>query len=151
MIRKIDLEDERQVRQLLDLQIAAYTIEAELIGSYEIPPLKDTVATVQASNETFYGYFIESDLGGIISYKIIEDTLDIHRLAVSPAYFRRGIARQLFRFVQASESGYNRIIVSTGSENRPAINFYLQLGFTISGEKEVIPGLVITLFEQKRQ
>lgn len=148
MIRAIQLEDDRQTRPLLALQKASYTIEAELIGSYELPPLKDTLTSLQSCGETFFGYFVNEELAGAISYKKVGDILDIHRMMVSPAYFRRGLATALLRFLLSHETGYAKVIVSTGAKNHPAKQLYTQFGFSQVAEKEVIPGLTITLFEK---
>jgi ribosomal protein S18 acetylase RimI-like enzyme len=74
--------------------------------------------------------------------------LDIHRLVVHPAYFRRGIGKTLVQFVEQVEDGIETIIVSTGAKNVPAKRLYTQLGFVEKKEEEVIPGLIISLFEK---
>lgn len=74
--------------------------------------------------------------------------LDIHRLVVHPAYFRRGIGQALVRMVEQVEDGIKTIVVSTGAKNIPAKRLYRQLGYSEKGNKEVVPGLVITLFEK---
>jgi ribosomal protein S18 acetylase RimI-like enzyme len=130
----------------LTVQQRAYRIEAELIGSDAIPPLHDTPATLRASGETFHGYMLDGALAGIIAYKRTGDLLDIHRLAVHPRYFRRGIAQALLAHVTAIEQGVARTIVSTGAGNQPAHAFYLRQGFRVVGEREVLPGLRITEF-----
>lgn len=59
MIKQLDLKDEKVLEKVLDIQMASYKIEAEIIGFDEIPPLKDTINTLKQCNETFYGYFID--------------------------------------------------------------------------------------------
>ncbi|HAG42334.1 MAG TPA: GNAT family N-acetyltransferase, partial [Clostridium sp.] len=73
MIKQLDLKDKKVLEKVLDVQISSYKIEAEIIGFDEIPPLKDTINTLKQCNETFYGYFIDDILAGIISYKIEND------------------------------------------------------------------------------
>ena len=58
VIGRIVLHDLSMAQRVLEIQKAAYTIEAELIGTFNIPPLKDTLETLQASDETFYGWWI---------------------------------------------------------------------------------------------
>ena len=130
------------------MQRAAYAVEAELIGSNEIPPLKETLEALQQSGETFYGYWVDEYLVGAISYKRAATLLDIHRLVVHPAYFRRGIGKALVQWVEQVEPGIEHIVVSTGTKNIPAKSLYTQFGFVEQADKEVIPGLFITLFEK---
>lgn len=149
MIHKIHLQDIQQARQLLEVQRAAYFVEAELIGSFAIPALHEDLQALQQSDETFYGSWVNERLVGAISYKKASGLLDIHRLVVHPAYFRQGIGKALVQFVEQVEDGLEKVIVSTGTKNLPAKQLYTQLGFVEVGEKEVIPGLFITLFEKK--
>ncbi len=150
MIHRIHLQDVQQARQLLEVQRAAYFVEAQLIGSFAIPALYEDLQALQQSDETFYGYWVNKCLVGAISYKKASELLDIHRLVVHPAFFRRGIGKALVQFVEQAEEHLERVIVSTGKKNLPAKQLYTQLGFVEIGEKEVIPGLFITLFEKER-
>ena len=70
MIKRLNLNDINTVKDLLELQVASYIKEAEIIGFYDIPPLKDTVDSLKESKEIFYGYYVDNVLAGMISYKI---------------------------------------------------------------------------------
>jgi ribosomal protein S18 acetylase RimI-like enzyme len=148
-IGKLDLHDRHQVQHLLVIQRAASTIEAELIGSSAIPALTESREALQQCEETFYGSWIDDHLAGAISYKREGTVLDIHRLVVHPANFRRGIGQALVRMVEQVEDGITIIVVSTGAKNMPAKRLYWQLGCIEKGNKEVVPGLVITQFEKQ--
>ncbi|GCE11080.1 GNAT family N-acetyltransferase [Tengunoibacter tsumagoiensis] len=150
IISKIQLQDVFQSKLLLEVQQAAYQVEAALIGSTAIPALKEDLETLQNCGETFYGYWIEDSLAGAISYKREGEVLDIYRLVVHPYYFRRGIGKALVRFIEEAEDHIKKIIVSTGTKNLPAKKLYEVLGFRETGEREVMPGLWITLFEKWR-
>lgn len=152
MIAKIDIFDEQQAQQLLTIQRAAYTIEARLIGSSAIPALTEEIADLQQNQEIFEGYWLEKRLVGAISYKVVDGTLDIYRLVVDPAYFRRGIGRKLVERAEeiAREScTIHTMIVSTGTKNVPARDLYRRLDFTAIQDQEIVPGLMITHFEKK--
>lgn len=148
MIKKLNLEDMKTTTNVLELQIASYKIEAELIGFYEIPPLKDTLASLNECDEIFYGYFINDILAGIISYKVIENILDIHRVAVHPCFFKRGIAGKLVSFIEKVEDNINKFVVCTGKENIPAVNLYLKNGYQKTQDIEISKGIYLTEFEK---
>ena len=151
MIKKIDITSPKFAEEVLSVQLLSYQVEAELIDFYEIPPLKDTVSTLQRCGETFYGCYVDGELGGVISIKVEEGLIDIHRLMVHPKYFRKGIAKGLLEFVESNGEGDETLIVSTGSKNTPAIYFYEKSGFVKTGEVKVMEGLSITSFEKKRK
>ncbi|HEY7122443.1 MAG TPA: GNAT family N-acetyltransferase [Ktedonobacterales bacterium] len=148
-IRPLHLEDVGDAGALIVLQRLAYRREADLIGSDAIPPLHESLEALQNSGETFFGYEVEGQLVGAASYKRSGALLDIHRMMVHPAFVRRGIARALLRFVEGCEPGSERVIVSTGSLNTPALALYQQQGFVAMGQEEVVPGLWITHLEKR--
>lgn len=149
MIKKLNLNNKDIVKELLKLQIASYKVEADIINFYEIPPLKDTIDSLKECDEIFYGLYIENNIAGIISYKIIENIVDIHRVAVYPQYFRMGIAGELLNFVEGLHSNINKVVVCTGKKNLPAINLYLKNGYKKINDIEVSKGVYLTKFEKR--
>jgi len=148
MIAKLKLNNNEEVLKILKVQLAAYKVEAAIMGFDEIPPLYDTMDTLRVCGETFYGYFIEDTLVGIISYKIEEKMLDIYRIAVHPNFFRRGIANQLISYIENINKDICKLIVSTGRENKPAISLYFNNGFRKVEDYEVEEGIYLTAFEK---
>ncbi|WP_203248336.1 GNAT family N-acetyltransferase [Sporosarcina beigongshangi] len=149
MVKEIDITDPKLAEEVLSVQLLSYRVEAELIDFYDIPPLKDTVSTLQRCGETFYGCYVDGELGGVTSIKVEEGLIDIHRLMVHPKHFRKGIAGRLLDFVENCGEGDETLIVSTGSKNAPAIYFYEKRGFIKTGDTKVMEGLSITSFEKK--
>jgi ribosomal protein S18 acetylase RimI-like enzyme len=149
LIRRLDLSSEVEAAELLALQKTSYTVEAELIGSSDIPPLKETLWDLMHCGEAFYGCFKRGRLVGAISYKKQGDVLDVHRLVVHPDRFRRGIGRSLVLHLENVEGTAGKILVSTGAKNYPARKLYLGLGFRESAEAEVAPGLYVSFFEKE--
>src|SRR5690606_36983681 len=94
------MQDAIIAAQVWEIQMAAYRYEAALIDYPALPPLRQSVADLQASAEEFIGYVVETSIWGALSYEIADKSLDITRLIVNPAYFRRGIARQLLAYVE---------------------------------------------------
>jgi ribosomal protein S18 acetylase RimI-like enzyme len=149
MIKKMDITNPNLAEDVLNIQIPSYMIEAELIDFYEIPPLKDTIDTLQQCGETFYGYYLNDELCGVISLKVEKGVMDIHRLIIHPKHFRKGIAKMLLEFIESNEDDIETIIVSTASKNTPAINLYGKSGFSITEVTRVNEHLSLTSFKKK--
>ena len=149
MIRKIDIRNPKLAEEVLSVQIPSYKVEAQLIDFYDIPPLRDSVSSLQRCAETFYGFYLDGELSGVISIKAEEGLIDIHRLMVHPQHFRKGIAKRLLDFIESVGEGNEALIVSTGSRNAPAISFYEKNGFIKTGETKVMEGISITSFKKK--
>ncbi|MFD2114623.1 GNAT family N-acetyltransferase [Paenibacillus yanchengensis] len=145
-IKNIDITTEQVANAVLELQLTAYAVEAQLINFSALPPLQDTVPTLQRCGETFYGYEIDGVLSGVISYKKEAGVLDIHRLFVHPQQFKKGIAGRLLQFVLTHEQNFHTAIVATAAKNSPAIHFYLRHGFVETTRREVAEGLEIVQF-----
>ncbi|RXJ04205.1 N-acetyltransferase [Anaerobacillus alkaliphilus] len=148
MIKKIDISNKNNAEAVLNIQIPSYRVEAEIIGSDDIPPLKDTVHSLQDCGETFFGYYEDHELCGAISIKVENDEVDIHRLIVHPKHFRKGFAQSLLDFV-INNFARKIIKVATGSKNTPAVNFYRKNGFDSIKEVKINEQLSLTFFEKK--
>ncbi|MGE7676510.1 GNAT family N-acetyltransferase [Lysinibacillus sp. NPDC094403] len=149
MIKKIDITNPKFAKEVLNIQIPSYKVEAELIDFYELPPLKDTVETLQHCEETFFGFYLNEELCGVISIKTENDIVKIHRLIVHPNHFRKGIAKKLLDFIESNYKSFETIIVSTGSQNTPAVTFYLKNGFSKKEETRVTEHLSLTSFKKE--
>ena len=145
----LDLSDPRVATELLELQRRAYRVEAELIGTDEIPPLRETLGDLQECGETFLGVRIDSVLAGAVSWRLDGETIDLHRLVVDPVHFRRGVGQALVRAALAVEPRARRAIVQTGAANEPAKTLYRREGFVPLDELELVPGLRVARFAKR--
>ena len=146
---RLDITDRPTARCVLELQQRSYRVEADLIGFHSIPPLYETVDELVVCGERFLGAMLESALVGAISWRVDGLTLDINRLVVDPAHFRRGVATTLLRAVLATEPAAERAIVQTGANNVPAIALYLREGFEAIDEIDVGDGLRVLRFARR--
>lgn len=145
MINTIDITADEEAEAVWYLQQTAYRVEAELIGFADLPPLMETVADLKQCGETFIGWFEEEELAAALSYTDNGSELEVCRLMVHPACFRRGIGRRLMQEAEARrELGTSRIRVSTGTRNLPALRLYESCGFATEKVREVAPGVELT-------
>lgn len=147
MIKIIDMSKTKNAENVLTIQIPSYKVEAEIIGSYELPPLKDTVHILQQCGENFYGYYEDKHLFGVISININGNEIEINRLFVHPDYFNKGIAQSLLDYIEDKFEA-KKIKVATGSKNTPAISFYEKNGFKKTKEALIDGHLSLTFFEK---
>lgn len=149
MIKKIDITNPEVSKEVLNIQIPSYNVEAKIIDFYDIPPLKDTVQSLQQCGETFFGYYLNKELCGVISIKTDGRIIDIHRLMVHPKHFRKGIAEKLLNFIEVELGKFEVIVVSTGTQNAPAVAFYLKNGFLKTEEIQITEFLSLTTFKKQ--
>lgn len=149
MIIKVDITNSIVAEKVLNIQMRSYSVEAKIIGFYDIPPLKDTIETLQESEKTFFCYYLNGELCGVVSIKIEKSIIDIHRLMVHPEHFKKGIASKLLDFIEENKENCDAIIVATGTKNEPAVNFYLKNGFFKTGQKTISEQLSLSFFKKK--
>ena len=140
-VDELDPSDHAVMAELVALQRASYQVEADLIGVRELPPQRETPADLSGSGERFLGALEQGHLVGAIGWKRTAESVDIHRLAVHPAAFRRGIATRLLDALESLEAGAACLEVGTGAGNDPALALYERRGYAVVEEREVEPGL----------
>ena len=145
MLRRIDPARSGFAARIVEIQRAAYAVEAELIGFDGIPQLNETEQAVRELVDlSWMGAFAGEVLVGLIAWDQTEEVVDIDRLAVDPAYARRGFGRRLVRSVPSNRP----VVVSTGEANRPAVDLYLAEGFEHTGSIEIAPDVRVAQFRR---
>ena len=126
MIRRLDPAADRELADALAaMQRAAYRVEADLVGSDEIPPLHEKGEDLARADERFLG-----DPGaGFVAYTREGAHVDVCRLVVHPLYHRQGVATRLLDALDAAEGDRERTTVSTAAGNVPALTLYERRGF----------------------
>jgi ribosomal protein S18 acetylase RimI-like enzyme len=130
---KVDILPHRQLTvatQIHAVLMLAYAQEAELLQVQNFPPLQQTAADIQASDEFFLGRFNDQELIGVVSVRPDDEPGQIHiaTLVVHPAHQRRGVARALLANALQRAAGAT-FSVSTAAKNAPALALYQQFGF----------------------
>ena len=128
-ITQLDAGDSSVAQSIWALFQRAYKVEATLIGARDFPPLRRTVAQVQASQSSFYGLQRNAVLVGVVETERQGQSLDICSLVVEPAYFGQGCGQALMQYVIARE-GDLLVKVQTAVLNVPAVKLYQKMGFS---------------------
>ncbi|HEY0638262.1 MAG TPA: GNAT family N-acetyltransferase [Pseudonocardiaceae bacterium] len=138
------------VARVVEVQRAAYAVEAALIGFDGIPALHEGPDDVRASGEEFLGWHDEGGvLAGVLGWRRLPDgAVDICRLVVSPERHRRGVATALLDALDEVAPA-DRTVVSTATANGPALALYERRGFRRVDTREIAPGVTITLLERR--
>ena len=127
--------------QLVDLQRAAFRIEAALIQDDRIPQLTESVEELTAAGLVWHVVLDNNRPVAAIAYCWDGEGLDIDRLVVHPSRHRQGLARRLLASLPQGPA-----TVSTGRDNPPARRLYEGLGFRHTGDREVLPGLWLSSY-----
>ncbi len=143
-IVRLNMQDELVAGSVWRLQHKAYAIEAQLIGFAQLPPLMETIASLQQCEQDFYGVVADEELQAVISIEEYDQTVTVCRLMVEPEHHRKGLGRQLLRYVEQLYPVAKLFLVSTGSLNEPALRLYQSMGYKPRRQWEAAPGLMLT-------
>lgn len=146
-IKKAEHSD---LKEILQLQYLAYQSEADLFGSRDIPPLKQTIDEV-----------VEEFISGII-LKMIDDkntiigsvraqerdgTVYIGKLMVHPEYRHKGNGTKLLCEIEKCFSD-KRYELFTSTRSLDNIRLYQKLGYSIFARKAVNDELEFVYMEK---
>lgn len=146
---RLDLRERVLLERLVEIQRAAYLVEAALIGDDRIPPLHESPAELRGRDLSWLGAFDGTRLVGAIAWSQADHLVDIERLIVVPDSHRKGVARALVSdLLDLAES--RRVVVSTGRDNGPARRLYESFGFAYVADDEPIPGLWLSRYRLER-
>jgi ribosomal protein S18 acetylase RimI-like enzyme len=153
VVGELDLADETTAAAVHRIGRRAYAVEADLIGFDGIPALRESLEEMQAQPLRWLG--ARTDDGQIVAFVAWqhlagESGIDIARVCVDPAWFRRGLASRLLGHLLADSAPTGQVLVSTGADNIPAITLYERHGFSRVGTTEPAPNLRMAQFRLTR-
>jgi len=143
LLIEIDHRDPHIAARIYELQQAAYAVERDVIGVAEFFPLTVTAEQIAREPDTFLGWWDGDRLVGVASFTATAEEIDVGRMVVHPAHFRRGIASALLRAVAERAAPGQRITVSTAEKNEPAVRLYQRHGFGIIRRTVLPDGLAL--------
>jgi ribosomal protein S18 acetylase RimI-like enzyme len=146
-VEVLDITNPSDSVAILALQRAAYAVEAEVIGSAEIPPLHESLQDLTQASLCWIGIRDGGEVVAALAYTTEGNRVDIDRLIVSPGHFRNGLGKTLVESLDPAAT----ITVSTGAANLAARRLYESLEFVQTHDEEVVPGLVVSHFSRGRK
>ncbi len=91
--------DPELARTLLEIQHAAYALEASLILDDRIPALHEDVDDLRSAQLLWLAALVDGRLVGAVGWSENEEELDVDRLVVAPDMHRHGVGSALVRAV----------------------------------------------------
>ena len=141
---------EADLREILALQYLAFRSEAEVLNNFDIPPLKQTLADLQAEFAKQVFLKAVDDNGAIVgSVRCYSEgtTVYIGKLIVKPDCQRRGIGTSLLLEVEKLYPN-KRYELFTNNKSLKTISLYERRGYKIFTQKPVAEDLTFVYLEK---
>lgn len=146
-IKHAELED---MQEILDLQYLAYQSEADLFGTQDIPPLKQTIEEVIEEYNSGVVLKIEDEnkIIGSVRVRCEAGTVHIGKLMVHPRYRKRGLGKRLLSEVEViyPKCRYELFTSTLSVDN---IRLYESIGYTEYKREKVGDMLTFVYLEKK--
>ena len=129
MITKAEFDD---LREILELQYLAYQSEAELFGSRDIPPLRQTLDEVidEFNNGLILKMVVDEKIIGSVRAFEKGGTVYIGKLMVHPDFRRKGYGSKLLSEIE-SRFPDKRYELFTSTKSTDNIRLYQRSGYTV--------------------
>ena len=129
MITKAEYDD---LREILELQYLAYQSEADLFGSRDIPPLRQTLDDVidEFNNGLILKMVVDDKIIGSVRAVEKGDTVYIGKLMVHPDFRRKGYGSKLLSEIESRFPG-KRYELFTSTKSTDNIRLYQRSGYTV--------------------
>ena len=137
--------------EILQLQCIAYQSEADLFGSRDIPPLKQTLdEVIEEFNSGIILKMIDdkNNIIGSVRAKEIDGTVYIGKLMVHPDYQHKGYGTMLLSEMD-NRFPDKRYELFTSTRSVDNIRLYQKLGYTTFSQKAVNDELEFVYMEKK--
>ena len=84
----------------------------------------------------------EKEIGGALAWRLLDHALHVIAVATEPMWQRAGLGGHLLAEAElmARRQGRERVVVTIGNDNVPALYFYQRRGYRISGVAPMAPG-----------
>ena len=138
------------LQEILQLQYLSYQSEADLFGSKDIPPLKQTLDEV--IDEYNNGVILkmvsdENTIIGSVRAKEVKGTVYIGKLMVHPDYRHNGYGTRLIKEIEEFFPN-KRYELFTSTRSKDNIRLYQSLGYKIFDSKAINDELKFVYMEK---
>ena len=105
-------------------------------------PWKEKYFTSELDHDIAYFYVAEDGdarrIAGYIIFWIIDDLLELHKIATATEYRKKGVGRELFQFMlkTARQKGVQEIFLEVRQSNTGAVKWYESLAFQHVGVRK---------------
>ena len=148
MIQRLDHIIKATAESIHGVFQKSYAVEAKLLGATDFPPLQRPLDDFISCENTFYGFYLDLQLVGVIEIAPQKPSVHIQSLVVLPEYFRMGIAGSLISFALVTYPS-TLFTVETGAKNEPAVTLYKKFGFVETKQWDTDHGVRKVRFEKR--
>ena len=138
-------------KEILSLQKLAYQSEAEIYNDFNIPPMIQTLKSIEEDfkNQVFLKALIDGRIIGSVRAYSKKGVCYIGRLIVHPDFQNRGIGTKLMNEIEKIFGTCQRFELFTGNKSEKNLYLYQKLGYRIFKTAKITDQTTIVYLEKK--
>lgn len=143
-IQKVQFTD---LAELLALQKKCYFQEAIIYNDYQIPPLVQTMVSIEEDfkQQIFLKLVNNQQIIGSVRGYTTNEVCKIGRLIVHPNFQNRGLGKKLMAAIEQEFLTVDNYELFTGHQSQKNLNFYKKLGY-IEFQRQPIHNNLILIY-----
>ena len=136
--------------EILALQKHCYLQEAAIYDDYNLPPLLQTITSIEADfkQQVFLKVVLHKQIIGSVRASLEDKTCKIGRLIVHPDFQNQGIGKRLMEAIEKEFLAANRFELFTGLLSSKNLAFYKKLGYQAFKRQVIHTGLELVFLEK---
>ena len=148
LVERATLSD---AEEILALQKLAYRSEAEIYNDFNIPPMVQTLESIEKDfeNQLFLKALMDGRIIGSVRAYSKEGACYIGRLIVHPDFQNRGIGTRLMNEIERIFNNCRRFELFTGDRSERNLYLYQKLGYRIFKRAQITDQTTIVYLEKK--
>ncbi|WP_299249885.1 GNAT family N-acetyltransferase [uncultured Aquimarina sp.] len=149
---KISTAEKKDLKAILELQKSCYVEEAELYDDFSIPPLTQTLESIELDYEKEKVLKVEFDgkiIGSVRAF-LESNTCKIGRLIVDKNFRNKGLGKQLMNQIENEFDNANRFELFTGHKSVRNLSLYNRLGYTEFRKQRINEKLELIFLEKSK-
>ena len=150
VLERANIED---AQAILNLQVLAYQQEAAIYNNYAIPPLLQSLQSLQEEfqTHTFLVARLDREIIGAVRAVCRDGRCHIARLIVHPSRQRHGLGAQLLAAIEAAFPEALHFELFTGHRSEGNLRLYKRLGYREFKREQAAPGLQVVFLEKSNK
>lgn len=137
--------------KILEIQKAAFLDQARLYNNYQLPPLTQSLESIEKefNGKTFLKVLLKKRIIASVRFKVRDDNVTIDRIVVEPEYQNQGIGRLLLEEIESRVPDAAAFHLFTGNKSERNIYLYEKMGYKVIKSQLTDQGIKLLYMEKR--
>jgi len=137
--------------KILNIQKEAFLDQALIYNNYQIPPLTQSLDSIENefNEKTFLKVVSKGQIIGSVRFNDIDGYVTVDRIVVMPEHQNQGIGTMLLKEIESRVPNAVAFQLFTGNKSKRNIHLYKKMGYKIVKEETTDQGIGLLHMEKR--